>query len=169
MYNQALIGFFIGALAVGLAIRFASKRVRQEAPPATRAGRAFYAALTFALVQLLLYGNYAVTQPGGAAQFASNGFFTLLAFTFGSFLLFGMAEWMLGLFRPERSAFWAATAVVVFALVGVGALAAPTWLANGMVTLRAEQLLPLLSAGAAALVWWAFLPPPPERRPTMLG
>jgi hypothetical protein len=169
MAADALVGLAVGLVAVGLSALVARRRADRGSPPASRAGRAFYAAFAFALVQLLFYGIYAGSRPGGGAQFASNFLFTLMAFACGSFLLFGLVEWLLGFFRPERSAGWMGAALAAFVVAGAGGLAAPVWLAAGQVTLRPGLLLPVLSASAAALIWWAFLPAPLERRPTRLG
>jgi len=163
------IGLAIGLAAIAISARFARRRFEQALPPASRAGRVFYTAFTFALVQLLIYGIYAVSRPGGPMQLASNLVPTLLAFTFGSFLLFGLVELVLGLFRPERSLQWRTIALAAFVVAGAGALAGPFWLADEQVILSLGLLLPATSAAAAALVWWAFLPPSPEQRPDLLG
>ena len=160
------IGAAVGLAAVAAAVRFARRRFEKSSPPSSRAARVFYTALTFALVQLTLYGIYAVSRPGGTAQFASNLVPTLAVFLFGSLLLFGLVELVLGPFRPERSRKWMAIALGMVILIGAGSLAAPFWLAAEAVTIGPALLLPTLSAAAAAQVWWAFLPP--SHRPTGL-
>jgi hypothetical protein len=168
MRSDELIGLVVGLAAVGLAARYARNREQARAPASTRTARTFHAALVFSIVQLVNYGVFAVSNPGGTSQFLANLIPTLLVFTFGSILLFGLAELILGLFRPERSRSWLTLSIAIFAVAAVGSLAGPVWLAQEQVTLRLPLLLPALSAAAAALVWWAHLPPP-ERRPGLFG
>ena len=169
MRLDELIGLLVGLAAIVLAARFARRREQARAPASTRAALTFYTALVVSIVQLVKYGVYAVSTPGRGAHFLANLIPTLLVFTFGSFLLFGLAELILGLFRPERSRRWLIVAIVLFAAAAIFGLAGPVWLAQEEVTLRLPLLLPALSAAAAALIWWAHLPPPPERRPGLFG
>lgn len=168
MSPDELIGSAFGLIALALAARLARRRAERSAPPASRLGRVSAAALVFASLHFMAYAAYAVSRPGGAAQLASNFIFMLPFFVGGSLLLFGLVEWGLGAFRPERSRNWLVAALAVFILAGVGVTAGPVWLVAGEVTLRSSLLLPITSSAAAAWIWWTFLPAP-EPRPDLLG
>ena len=139
---------------------FARRRSRQsEAGTTPRLLRIFYTAVIFAgSVTLWLVVEYFAT-PGASDDLLPLAAFVAFILTLVGLVLFGIADFWLGLFRPRRSRSWLVAAVAAFVLLVVSSVLIASWIQGSIETPLLVEMLQLIVLGAVAgLTWWTYLP-----------
>ena len=158
--------FGVGAalLMFAAAAWFAARRSRAQGEVRPRRlVRIAYAAGFFAAAFTALLVLDELTDPGSTVALLPSAALSALVFLGVGAVLFGIADFWLGLAGPRRTPRWLAGAVAVFAAVAALCLAVPHWLRGEPVPLLRPDLLKMILATAAASIgWWAWLPAPNE-------
>ena len=159
---DAWVGFVIVLVALAVACGVARRRTRMaEAEPPGRLMRICYSSMAFsgAMITLLVASEVFRTQPS-SLMIPMVGI-ALASFTLVGMILFGIADFWLGLLRPCRNRSWMVAAIVSFGLVIAAALTLAYWIAGATQELLHPDVLQICGAGiAAGIIWWSFLPAP---------
>lgn len=160
-WAESLSGLGIALLVLIAVLIFALRRAERPGPDTpARSHRLTVASATFAgaFILLLLVQDYSLVRSDELAPMALVGLFVLTGI---GLVLFGIAEFWLGFWRPRRTRGWLVAGALVFGALFSGAAGAASWL-------HAETLHPIepvllqiaIVAAAAGIVWWCYLPIP---------
>ena len=146
-------------LAVGFFARRRSQMSEDEVPSrlmricCTAAG--FSGAITLELVVEWLW------KPNPNAQVLPSAVFAAVIMFVVGMVLFGIADFWLGLRRPSRTRRWLIVANLVFAALAISAIAIAFWTEGSNNSLNGLGMLQVVIVAAiAAIVWWSCLPAP---------
>ena len=153
---------FAGALVVLiLAAWFARRRHRLDPEPPSRSVRIVHSALSFAVGIMVVLVIDAMFDPSASRRMIPQMLIGALAFLLISLVLFGIADFWLGLFRPCRNRGWLVGALLVFGVSIAGLLATALWFGNALDAWLPPQTIQVAGmAAASGLIWWSYLPPP---------
>jgi hypothetical protein len=141
---------------------FARRRSRlpggEQAP---RFLRIFFSAAVFGAAVALRLGIDEAFETGPVLRIVPLMAVAAAVVAIIGLVLFAIADFWLGLFRPSRERRWLAGAILTFMAIVTAALAIPYWISGLPLGWVRPELLPIvIFAAAAALVWWSYLPPP---------
>ena len=143
-------------LAVGFFARRRSQMSEDEVPSrlmricCTAAG--FSGAITLDLVVEWLW------KPNPDDQVLPSAVIAAIVMFVVGMVMFGIADFWLGLRRPSRTRGWLVVAILVFAALAISAIAIAFWTEGSNNSLNGLGLFQVVIVAAiAAIVWWSFL------------
>jgi len=162
--RQKEVDGWIGLGLALLVLTVTAMTIRRRRPqpfqdPPSRKLRVFNTALGFAgIVTLMLVAEH-FWHGRDADRLLPNAVFGLMATTFASIVLFGIAEFWLGLLRPVRTQGWLIGAMLSFGALVVGLVVFVLWIQDSAESLFVISALQLPVLGAVAgTIWWSHLP-----------
>lgn len=154
----------LGAVLLGLgaAALFARRRGAAAAAEAPRRLlRIVAAALVLGIWMIARLAIGETVRAGWSAEVPLMAGVGFLVFVMIRLVLFGVADFRLGLMRPRRSRRWLIGAAIAFELLLGLCFFGISWAAGVLAEWRAVEIAEMAAGAAAiALVWWAHLPAP---------